>query len=431
MKQTNAERLARVKSYNLEDSLEKATIKYIQRNEGITLVVLIITIILLLILLGVGTKTIIDGKLISSAEKAVNETNNRTSKEQTEINGLIGELTEIEQSQCEHEWGEWETIKTVTDKETGKRKRVCSKCGKVFEQDVLILGSYIIGYDPAVGEKGQTIATSYTSKGAVKGGTLEENHTTDGSQGNGCGDQTFTVQSITSWRIIGQDEEGRLLITSTEPINTDESKSYFIGKQAGWLNYIDELNKICGIYGQGKYADKTAIGKITLDDKTTIATGGRSIKGEDIGTVDELEISWTKVKDETEDRYYIYRNGIKTSGRAFVYYDGTTWQIVGDETKPVVTKGTYITQRKYTTLENDMLKKSYWIATKMYDSRYGFFPYAMYTMSGLYSLQISYSSYESYNSPTNYQYGIRPVVYLRADVETTYNSETGEYTIVD
>ena len=432
MKRTNAKMPMADKNCNLKHDFGENTLIYTRGNKGITLVVLIITIIILLILLSVGINAIIDGKLINSAEEAVNETNNRIAKEEKEVNRLIEELTEVEQSQCKHEWGEWENIKTVTDKETGKRKRVCLKCGKVFEQDVLILGSYITGYDPAIGENGQRITTSYKSKGAAKGGTLEKDHTTDGSQGNGCGDQTFTVQSVTGWRIIGQDDDGRILITSADPIKTDENKGYLIGKQAGWLNCLDELNKICGIYGQGKYADKTSIGKITLDDETTIITGGRSIKGEDIGTVKETENFWTRAKDETDEKYYTYCNGRKQCTTNFVYYDGTTWQVLAnDATEPVVTKDAYITLKKYTTLENDMIKKSYWIATKMYGAREGFFPYDMYAMNELYSLQFSHCAYASYNYPEYNQYGVRPVVYLRADVKTTYNSETGEYTIVD
>ena len=48
-----------------------------EKNKGITLIVLIITIIIMLILLGVSSKILIDGKIIGSAEKAVNATNNK------------------------------------------------------------------------------------------------------------------------------------------------------------------------------------------------------------------------------------------------------------------------------------------------------------------------------------------------------------------
>lgn len=41
-----------------------------EKNRGITLVVLIVTIVVMLILLGVGTKATLDGKLFGTAQKA-------------------------------------------------------------------------------------------------------------------------------------------------------------------------------------------------------------------------------------------------------------------------------------------------------------------------------------------------------------------------
>ena len=51
------------------------------RNEGITLIALIITIIILLILVGVSINLAIKGDLFGSAEKAVEGTNDKTAQE--------------------------------------------------------------------------------------------------------------------------------------------------------------------------------------------------------------------------------------------------------------------------------------------------------------------------------------------------------------
>ena len=48
-----------------------------RKNEGITLIILIITIVIMLILLGVSTKIIIDSKMFNKTETAVGQTNNR------------------------------------------------------------------------------------------------------------------------------------------------------------------------------------------------------------------------------------------------------------------------------------------------------------------------------------------------------------------
>ena len=399
-----------------------------RKEKGITLMVLIVTIIILLILLGVGTKVIIDGKLISSAEKAVNGTNNRIAEEQTEVNGLIGELTEVEQSQCEHEWGEWETIKTVTDKETGKRKRVCSKCGKVFEQDVLIYAAVINGYDPSKGEKGEQITSSYTSKGSEKGGTLAKDGTTDGSQGNGYKDQTFElpeIGTITKWQVVGQDNEGRLIIAASQAINTTENVGMSFRHEAGVINAVEELHKICSIYGQGKYADKTLY---NLGDSSKKISGARCFEVDDVMAIGNryprTKHTFKLDKKEDDDKYYLYIDDVKTDRTSLTYLDETTTP------KSIKTlsdgESVEIYHRGSLTWGIDKLTRpgyQSWVAyIHAEDCTLG----AVGAGTNLSHFGIL-PGYYGYSTPQK----IRPVVYLRADVKTTYDSETGEYTIVD
>ena len=76
------------------------------RNEGITLIALIITIIILLILVGVSINLAIKGDLFGSAEKAVSGTNDKTAQEQTRVDELMGELDKVEKQQKEQEEAE-------------------------------------------------------------------------------------------------------------------------------------------------------------------------------------------------------------------------------------------------------------------------------------------------------------------------------------
>ncbi len=69
------------------------------RNEGITLIALIITIIILLILVGVSINLAIKGDLFGSAEKAVSGTNDKVAQEQTRVDELMGELGRVEEQQ--------------------------------------------------------------------------------------------------------------------------------------------------------------------------------------------------------------------------------------------------------------------------------------------------------------------------------------------
>lgn len=66
-----------------------------RKNNGITLIALIITIIILLILVGVSINLAIKGDLFGSAEKAVDGTNAKVEQEQTRVDELMEELNKI------------------------------------------------------------------------------------------------------------------------------------------------------------------------------------------------------------------------------------------------------------------------------------------------------------------------------------------------
>ena len=70
-----------------------------RKNEGITLIALIITIIILLILVGVSINLAIKGDLFGSAQKAVSGTNDKVAQEQTRVDELMGELGRVEEQQ--------------------------------------------------------------------------------------------------------------------------------------------------------------------------------------------------------------------------------------------------------------------------------------------------------------------------------------------
>ena len=67
-----------------------------RKNKGITLIALIITIVIMLILLAVSIDLVIDGKIFTSAEKAVNGTNEKVAQQQGRVDELMGKLNQIE-----------------------------------------------------------------------------------------------------------------------------------------------------------------------------------------------------------------------------------------------------------------------------------------------------------------------------------------------
>ena len=106
-----------------------------------------------------------------------------------------------------------------------------------------------------------------------KEGTLEKDKTASSSADeNGSKDQTFSINTDTKWRVLGEDDRGQILIVSADPVKKDMGETnnpYFYLKGAkGYINAEKELEKISKIYGHG-------VG----------ATGARSLKIEDVNKI--------------------------------------------------------------------------------------------------------------------------------------------------
>ena len=240
-----------------------------RKQNGITLVSMVIAIVVMLILAGTTITLSINGTLFGKTKEATEKAKEQSGEEEEIENDL-------KQATCSHEWTNWEIDATEKNGEARfKRHRECSKCGK---KQSYMLGAYI-NYDPSIGENGETIETTYISEGAKTGGTKEKDRTTDGSWGHGYGNQEFAVTIIELWKVIGETEDDKLIIMSDDPVMTVDNKKFYLYNQAGYLNAIRELDKISSIYGQGKFADKTLY---PVGNGTKRESGARSIRVEDI-----------------------------------------------------------------------------------------------------------------------------------------------------
>lgn len=293
-----------------------------RKQNGITLVSMVIAIVVMLILAGTTITLSINGTLFGKTKEATEKAKEQSGEEEEIENDL-------KQATCSHEWTDWKIDATEKNGEARfKRHRECSKCGK---KQSYMLGAYI-NYNPSIGENEEKIETTYISEGAKTGGTKEKDRTTDGSWGNGYGNQEFAVTSIELWKVIGETEDDKLIIMSDDPVMTVENKNFCLYKQAGYLNAIRELDKISSIYGQGKYADKALY---PVGNGTKRASGARSIRVEDI-PYKVVENTYEK-KLEDDGKEYVFKNGTKQaeSKNILKYFDEKTqeWKTVnvGDE----------------------------------------------------------------------------------------------------
>lgn len=277
--------------------------------------------------------------------------------------------------------------------------------------------------------------------------------------------QSYTVESNPSWKILGEDNNGKILITTADPILSDTGSKFNIqGTQTSYINGIIELDRISGLYGQGTYADKSNSYTYTykdtnnLEQTKTVVTGGRSIRVEDVSaiqpfnptqTVNGYGFVWkfSLEKGEEDDDYYVYYtlNGVKNKGtgnyKKMWYYDYTSniWKLLennenidvtctdtGDNYYLIGNSSKELKMLRYKDNPTGItdVDTAYWLASRSCQPREtGTIQYGiMYIASG--AVHGGTFEYQN-NSTTGYAIAIRPVVTLANGVILTEQDENG------
>ena len=272
-----------------------------REERGITLVALVVTLVVLLILAGITIATLFgDNGVINKAQKAKDETE-QAEKDET---AYLNKNDKIEWIQKED--------------------------GTIMDEDgemTLRIGDYV-DYDCTTSD------ATYTSEASKSGWT---------------GPQVFKANEYKDgWRVLGIDRETKQLELISEDLlpltggggsGYREGQYYYLRGNDGYINGVDELNKICSIYGKGEGA-----------------TGARTINVDDINWITGYNPNNTGVKDKNKTgsgtkcylgqryeygknvKYTLLSTGVKyepensvaseTSYKKFAYYDGMskTWK---------------------------------------------------------------------------------------------------------
>ena len=352
-----------------------------------------------------------------------------------------------------HTYGEWQVTKQATCTADGIKTKTCTGCGATQSQviaksghnfvngtcsvcgETLIIGANI-NYHEYVSESGGTVSASYTST-----------KTTRGSTNSSDSDATYSVvnNSGIQWIVLGE-ENGQIKIT-TKNIVQPTSGGYTVGSfkilklqgQKGYANFIDELNKISAVYGKGKYADTTKFS----------TSGGRSFKMEDLGYGALTRTASYKYARHSDGKVYRYAanatvDGTSTTGGRYTTFNYMALDASNstDETSSShtwkslsTTANSYVTMYQYTysgsrTLSTEISKADthYWLASRYlsYDDRNVIYYVRLVYTDGYDKRGNLYAA-----DGTNYypsDYGVRPVVYLKSDIQLSYDSSSG-YTI--
>ncbi len=403
--------------------MRKTNAKALQNNKGITLIGLMVVVAIIIVLLRFGIKYAIDSDLIGHAEKTAKATNERERDQLDQAETIMGRIDDIEKQQQINACGEHDFVDNK-----------CSKCGLE-----LVIGAPI-NYHEYLDTNGNAFSTmpSYTSL-----------KTTRGSTNSSDSDATYSVvkNSGIEWIVLGG-EGNQIKITTKNIVQptsggyTDSGFTYLkLEGQTGYTNFVNELNKIGAVYGQGKYADKT---KFTT-------SGGRSFKMEDLGynaltRTATYKYALEKHSGDTEAKVYRYAanktpDGTSTTGGTYSTFkymaldasnstqeteSSHAWyELTAD--KPVITIYQYtysvarILDRRVQTADTH-----YWLATRYL---YVFDDHVRYHVGSANDGDlIEYMMCSSYGRYDNSDSGVRPVVYLKSDIKLSYD-ETSGYTI--
>ena len=437
-----------------------------KKEKGITLIALVITIIVLLILAGVTIATLTgDNGILGKANEAKTTNDEEKAKEQIKIAvmGSYGDDGKLNYDDLKQNLGQIgitglpDTASYPLKVTLDGVKATIKENGEVEFGKTIEVGDYV-DYNPTLGAN--TGDLTYTS-------------TTDKT--GASSDQEFNAATYKSagygWRVLGV-KNGKIRLISEEFIGpgtyTDSSRTYYNLKgQKGYINGIEELNKISGIFGHGKGAEKAT--SITVEDINEITGYNPETAKDGKGQFYEYGNKVTYTRGEGSALSSSATNGKTWSGTesTFNYYDKASKTFKALTSGNIQITSTYY-EYEPTTLGTDRLAKPlqgvdengtfneiykmifgdwertekngyyrnftgtgteprYWLAS---DYAYAYGSTVDWGLRYVYEGDVYYSSLcESYGYEYSRSFGVRPVVSLKSDISLEWNDTAGEWKI--
>ena len=254
----------------------------IKQKKGISLIVLVITIIVMIILAAAIILSLNSSGIIGKANEAKSANNVATEKSAAALKlaeyKLAVEMGEIDPNVIKA--GDY--VKEELAKDGINITNIL-----ITDEGEIITGpaAFFLNNDIPIG----TVVTGYT--------LTEKSYTTDGNERNGYGTynatdvdsvpQTLTTNTALTWKYVGVDEEGNVLILADMPTSTVTNSTIQLGYDGGYLHGPDILNTVCdALYTTSKGKARS----IDMDDVVQILeyTGPMSYymndRSEDYGT---------------------------------------------------------------------------------------------------------------------------------------------------
>ena len=309
----------------------------IKTSNGITLIALVITIIVLLILAGVVIATLTgDNGILGKAKTAKTTNDEEKAKEQIKIAvmgsyGKDGELNYDDLTKNLEQIGIKGLPKEASYPLEVTLDGVIAEIDENGEVNFTTSGGYTQTGDTITSPDGKTMKVGdYVDYDP----TLEANasdltYTSTADKTGADSNQEFNVATYKSagygWRVLGV-KNGKIRLISEEFIGpgtyTDSNRTkYTLKGQKGYINGIEELNKISAIFGHGKGAEKAT--SITAEDINEITGYDPATAKCEEGNFNEYGNKVTYTKEGETKLSSSATNGQKWSGtqNTLNYYD--------------------------------------------------------------------------------------------------------------
>lgn len=378
--------------------------KFKETQRGITLIALVITIVILIILATVTLNVVLgDGGLIQRAQQAKELTEEAAAKEEQQILNLTGYFDEL----------------------------AADSVVEAFKAGDIKVGDYV-NYTP-------------DSNSPV--------NLTEADTGYGT-TQTYSVDSSTTWRVLGLSEDGQhLLLTSGSPIKKDGEDPYLVLQGAtGYLNCVQTLNKAASVYNNSTLAEETR--SMTIEDIENVL-GDMTVEYPQEGEHGTGKVYFTDDEDKTPiggttsyPSYTYTAEDYTPEGAATLTHATAGEKVTADAwmfmyTTDGETRADYVPERVYDmlfagTTESSNYSKSYWLASPGVDADSGgagFGPGAVYRGNAGSGYGSLFGSNGGWNAGG---FAVRPVVVLKSSVtvdqlevvadktEATWTTEGGQ-----
>ena len=431
----------------------------LKERNGITLIALVITIIVLLILAGVVIATLTgDNGILGKAKTAKTTNDEEKAKEQIKIAvmgsyGKDGELNYDDLTKNLGQIGITELPDTASYPLEVTLDGVSATIEANGEVNFTTSGGYTQTGDTITSPDGKTMKVGdyvdYDPTLEAKASDLTYTSTADKTGADS--DQEFNATTYKSagygWRILGV-SNGKIRLISEEFIGagtyTDSNRTYYTLKgQKGFINGIEELNKISAIFGHGKGAEKAT--SITVEDINAITGYNPTTAKYGEGNSYEYGNKVTYTRGEgTQNTFNYYDKTNKTfkaltSGSTeitstyYYYYAGEFGKNNGTDGTSAVDKMLFGydkvgSDNGFRNFTNGKCEQKYWLASDYAYAEPYFVKWGLrYVNDGYVNRNYLCDSggYESSYS----SYGVRPVVSLKSDVSLEWNETAKEWKI--